>query len=385
MSIYLHDGSTSGHTTWTEEAISRHVASGAIISPFFTPHDSRRGQPSGDQVANRVRAVGGVAVFDPTSHAVNLPGVDNWRNYRTWGLWGGAVGDLSTPALRQDHFDRCAQHATALGSPLVVPTLALDSPVGGDAAIALDLADLGRVQDAGAWQALAGRRGFWLSEDLDAYIGSLAQLRAPVWLVTVVRDQPAFPPDMSEIQVMSAVCRTVDSLSRRSRVIVCHADLMGLPAIAAGASDLGSGWHTKQRVACPATYQQNDPDQIRRQAKWFTYERLVALIHEQQNDILVRSDRPKARSLYTGVADAGAGPRRIHHLQALAAILAEIESAGGDRQSRVRALRGIYEDAISELNTLASSYGRAFATQRAQFVDGVYAALQAYAVAEGTW
>lgn len=385
MVIFLHDGSTTGHTTWTEEALTRHVAGGAIISPFFSPSAARRGQPSGDDIATRVRTVRGEAVFDPTTHAVNLPGVDNWRNYRTWDLWSGAVGDLSTPALRAEHLGRCANHARTLGSPLVVPTVALDSPVGSDAAIALDLADLGRAEDVTAWQSVAGRRGFWLSDDLDAYVGSLAQLRAPVWLLTVVRDQPTYPPDMAEVQIMAAVCRTVDSLSRRSRVIVCHSDLAGLPAIAAGASDLGSGWHTKQRVSCPNTYQQNDPDQIRRQAKWFTYERLAALIHEQQNDILSRADRARANRLYTGAIDTTTGGRRIHHLQALQALADEVAAAGSSRRDRVRALRDFYENAMTELDALAALYGRAFATQRAQFVDGAHAGLEAYATAEGIW
>ena len=385
MSVYLHDGASSGHTSWTVEALSRHVASGALISPFFTPHVARSRQPSGDDVANKVRAAGGEAIFDPTTHAVRLPGVDNWRSYRSWDLWGGAVGDLSTAALIDDHVRRCADHARALRSPIVAPTVALDSPVGGDAAVALALADSARAADLSAWQSIAGRRGFWLSDDLDTYVGALAQFRPPVWLLTVVRDLPDFPPDLTEVRVMEAVCRTIDSLSRRSRGSVCPSDLMGLPGVAAGATSIGTGWHTKQRVSCPSTYQQNDPDQIRRQAKWFTYERLAALIHEQQNDILLRSDRPRSDRLYRGVADAATGARRIHHLHAIQTLTAEVTAAGASRRDRVRALRAIYENAISELNSLASTYGRAFATQRAVFVDGPYAALEAYATAEGIW
>jgi hypothetical protein len=385
MTIYLHDGSSSGHTSWTVEALTRHAAAGAVISPFFTPNTARKGQPSGDDVANKVRAAGGEAVFDPTTHAVGLPGVDNWRNYRTWDLWGGAPGDLSTSTLLEEHVRRCADHSRTLRSPVVAPTLALDSPVGGDATVALALADAAKAEDSDAWQSLAGRRGFWLSDDLDTYVGALAQLRPPVWMITVVRDLPDFPPDMTESRVMQAVCRTVDSLSRRSRVILCHSDLTGLPGVAAGADTIGTGWHTKQRVACSNTYQQNDPDQIRRQAKWFTYERLAALIHEQQSDILVRSDRPRANRLYRGTTDAATGARRVHHLQALGTLADEVTAAGANRRDRVRALRAIYETAISELDSLATSYGRPFATQRAVFVDGPYAALEAYAVAEGIW
>lgn len=385
MALYLHDGSIGGQATWTEAALTAGVADGAVMSPFFTPQVSRPRYPSGEDYADRIRGAHGEVIFDATTHAVTLPGVDNWANYRTWSLWGGPRGDLSTPTLVQEHVARVFDHQTALGAPHLTPTLTLDNPIGPSADSAVDLAEEGRAQDPDAWQSLSGRRGFWLSPDLDAYVGSLVSLRAPTWFVTVVRDTMDYPPDLSDLRQTAAVCRTIQTLARLSRVVLCQSDLFGLPGIAAGADSVGSGWHTKQRVCSPATYQQNDPTQVRRQAEWHTFEGLAARLHNSVSDILQRNDATRADSLYTGPVSSATADLRHHHLGAVRALVATVDSAGRSPADRVQALRDIYEFSISELDDFTRRYSRLFQQVRGHHIDSPMGGLEAYARAEGIW
>jgi hypothetical protein len=385
MSLYLQDGGTNAHTLWSEEAIAAGVASGAIISPFFTPFTPRRGHPTASQYADRVRDAGGEVYLDATTHAVSLPATSSWSHYNTWGLWPAAVGDLTTPSLRQAHVELVFVAQDSVGAPRLVPTVTLDNAVGGDADLAYELASAGAAITPGAAQSLVGRRGFWLSPDLDNYVGALQQLRAPVWFVTHVRESSDYPADVAEVAQTEAFLRTVDSLSRRSRVVVCHADLAGLPAVAAGAVNVGSGWHTKQRVSTTSTYQANDPTSVRRQATWFTYEGLMSRLHANESQVLVVQNRTRAESLYAGRVATGGRDIRLHHLGVVSNLVDTIGGAGGARNLRVATLRALYEQAALELDDLGARYGRAFVVQRVAHVDGLYEGLRAYGTSEGIW
>lgn len=384
MSVHIQDGAVTGHALWSEQAVAEKLVDGVIISPFFTPLSPRRGQATAEAFSQRVRDQGGSVIVDATTHGVSLPGTNNWTNYNTWDLWHGPRGDLATAEHRKAHVEATFDRQNQLGVQRLTPTVALDNPVGADADIALGLAEEGKAADAVAWQSLAGRRGFWLSADLDNYIGAIQQLRSPVWLLTLIKDNNDYPPDMTEALQTAAFCRTVDSLSRRSKVIVCHADLFGLPAVAAGASSIGTGWHTKQRLCSPATFQTNDPEQVRRQAKWFTYLGLVARLHNNESQTLVAQDAARAASLYSGrVTDVGKD-MRLHHLSVVQSLVSTV-SGWQTKREKVAALRSIYEDAALELDDLAKKYSRAFTSQRLAHIDGCLEGLQAYAIAEGIW
>lgn len=386
MTLYLHDGSASGHASWCEQALAAGCADGVVISPFFTPRTPRRHHTvTGADFADRVRAAAGEVIFDATTHALGLPGVNNWTSYNTWSLWDGTRGDLTTDALRVGHLDRVFAHQDSISAPHLVPTVALDSPNGADADTAVALAEAGGASDANAWQSLAGRRGLWLSADLDALVGLLVQLRAPVWMLTVVRERPEYPPDLSEVAVMEAVCRTVHSLAERSRVIVCHSDLFGLPMIAAGADAVGTGWHGKQRICCPATFQGNNPDEVRRQAVWNTFEALYARLHTNESTALFRADPGLGARLHTGPLDEATAARREHHLAVVRSLVTMIKTAGPRQADRVAALRAGYESALAEFEALRTRFGRAFVQPRTQHVDGPFEGLRAYAEAESIW
>lgn len=380
MTILLQDGAANSHRAWCEEAVSQRVAQGAIISPFFTPATPRRGQAIGATLADCVRSAGGEVHFDATTHAAVLPGVDNWTSYNTWDLWEGARGDLSTDNLRLAHVERVFAHQVTLGAPSLAPTVALDSASGSDAEVALGLAEIAAAASPDTAQSLAGRRGFWLSEDLDQYVGMLAQLRAPVWFVTFVRESDEYPPDARDVMQLAAFCRTVDSLARRSRVVVCHGDLFGLPAVAAGADALGTGWHTKQRVCSPATFQTGE-DQVRRQAFWLTYEVLLARLHQNDSDILNARDRARAERLYSGPISATRRDARLHHLAGIGRTVGAVTTA----TDRIAELRARYEVAMRELDDLSARYGPVHGRTRFAYIDGLFAGLEAYARDEGRW
>jgi hypothetical protein len=190
---------------------------------------------------------------------------------------------------------------------------------------------------------------------------------------------------MSDLRQTAAICRTIQTLSRRSRVVICQSDLYGLLGVAAGADAVGTGWHMKQRVCCPATYQQNDPAQVRRTAEWHTFEGLAARLHHTLSDILQRADRARAESLYTGPISTAGADLRHHHLGALRELVESINGAGNNASDRVPVLRNIYEFAVAELDDLANRYGRLFAQVRIQQVDDALEGLRTYATDEGVW
>jgi len=384
MAIYLQDGGTNGHSTWCDEAIRAGVADAAIVSPFFTPKTPRKGHKTGTEFVELVVEAGGSVVFDATTHGATLRGANNWTSYNTWKLWGGPRGDLSSTSLIERHVELVLGTQDELGVPRLVPSVSLDSPSGADSEVALELAEHGARLDAGAWQTLAGRRGFWLSDELDAYVGSLQQLRAPVWFITLVHDQGDYPPAISEPEQLVALCRTVDSLSRRSDVVVCHSDLLGLPAIAAGASGIGTGWHGKQRVCAPSTFQTNDPLAIRRNAIWQTYQGLLARLHVNESRIFFERDSSRASAWFPGTPVDTAAGSRLHHLLALRnAVMDLLQFAS--KADRAERLKDLYEESAGRLDDLARLYGAAFARQRVAHIDGLADVLGAYGRGEKFW
>jgi hypothetical protein len=77
----------------------------------------------------------------------------------------------------------------------------------------------------------------------------LAALRAPTWVITVVNEFVIdHVPDLSDTAAFAGLCRTIHSLSERSRVILAHADLAGLIGVASGCDTIGSGWDRSMRI-----------------------------------------------------------------------------------------------------------------------------------------
>jgi hypothetical protein len=344
MSVLIQDGRANGHRVWLQEAIERGMAQGAIVSPFATPPRSARMRPAASVLAGDMRARAAEFIFDATTHGFLLPGVDAVDIYGQWNLWAGDPGDLTSDALVEGHVERVFDVQRDLGAPLLVPTVPLDAAgFGPSNRTALALAAAGASNASGCWQSIAGSRTFWASgATLDAYVGELAQTRPNAWVLTLIRDREAYPPDTSDSEAEAGLCRTIHSLALRSRVIVAHSDFFGLPAIAAGASAIGSGWHGGQRVCSAASYRERSGG---RNFRYVTHGRLLARLGPDVAEALDRQNAALARQLRDDQAypvdDADA---RAMHLQALRSRADRVGSQS-DRARSVEALREIYDSA----------------------------------------
>ncbi|MGA5465577.1 hypothetical protein [Mycobacterium sp. NPDC050041] len=357
--VLIHDGRRIAHRKWATDAISAGFADGVVLTPFSTPRVSVPRHPSAQQVASAVTDVGGEVIFDAMTHARFLAGVNRTDFYDDWELWGTNAVDVSSPQQRLAHVERVFECQDLVGSPHLAPTLSLQSPLTQDATFARDLARTARGIDSGAWQSLAGTRAFWASGvNLDAYVGTLVALRAPVWIVTVNNEIVVdHVPDMTDVLAFAGLCRTVHSLSLRSRVIVSHADYAGLPAVAAGADTVGSGWDRGQRTFDPNSFRVDSDPGIRIPASYVTQGNLHALLRRDTAEAIERWDSAAALAIRGGPMPASDQVQRMHHLNQLRAAVLAINAAGS-RADRVAALRMRYQAASADFDILNDALPR---------------------------
>lgn len=251
--VLIHDGRRIGHRKWCVDAISGGSADGVVLNPFATPRVAEPRHPSAADLASAVRAASGEVVFDAMTHALFLPGTNKRDFYDAWELWDPTGPTLAEQAQQLAHVERVFDRQSRVGAPPLAPTLQLKSPQSPDAQVVRDIARIARGLDRDCRQSLVGTRSFWASgAQLDAYVGSLAALRAPVWMITMANELVVdHVPDLTETEAFAGLCRTVHSLSLRSRVIIAYGDFAALPAVAAGADTVGSGWDRAQRTFDP--------------------------------------------------------------------------------------------------------------------------------------
>ncbi len=388
MSVLIQDGRRGGHLRWATQAISAGNADGVIISPFHTPRVAVPHHFAGGTVADDVRAASGEVIFDPGTHARLLPTSNDVIHYDTWQLWGPSGVGLDVDVRRLEHIERVFARQAELSSMALAPTLTLDSPFGEVADHALRTAQLARGLDRDSGQSLAGRRSFWRAgPDLDAFVGQLAALRAPVWALTVVNDVVADnQPELADTAAFTGLLRTVHSLSQRSRVIICYADYAGVVATAAGADTIGSGWDRGMRYFDPRSFQITSGG-IQIPASYVTQGRLGAVLRRDVGDAFTRLGDPPATDIRGGAMPADDTAERGHHLRQLHALVDAITFHGGDRGARVAELRRFYEQSIQDFDALISALPRRTLNEnhRRRWVDEPYAVLETYAVAEGLW
>src|SRR5690606_5279055 len=144
---------------------------------------------------------------------------------------------------------------------------------------------------------LVGTRRFWASgADLDAYVGQLAALSAPTWVVTVANEVVLdHVPSMADIEAFSGLCRTIHSLSLRSRVIIAHADFAGLVAVASGADTVGTRWDRLQKTFDPNSFKLNSDPGIRIPASYVPRGQLMSILRRDPADAIVRWNAARAR------------------------------------------------------------------------------------------
>ena len=387
MTVLIQDGRAGGHFKWLDEVLTAGLADGAIISPFRTPRATQKRNPSGSELAELVQGHNGEVLFDATTHALTLPSVTPGNHYGSWSLWGGTVGDLSTAASTADHVERVFDVQSGLGTPLLVPTVSLESPLVTPAlrsarALARAGKDAAAARKQPAWQSIAGTHSFWeAGADLDAYVGELVQLRAPVWVVTFIRDRDSMPPDTSNPTAQAGFLRTIHSLSERARVITAHSDLFGLPAVAAGSDTIGTGWHGAQRVFAADSYR---PRSGGTNIRWTTYPVLMGRLSPDTSASLARADPALANRLRGGhplpVDDEAS--RRVH-LQTVRDHLNSIAQFGS-RADRVQQARRMYDAAQLGWALAAHAVpGTITPSDAAQWAGNPRAGLELYARAEG--
>lgn len=384
--VLIHDGRRIGHRKWCVEAVSDGSADGVVLNPFSTPRVAEPRHPSASDVARAVRGANGEIVLDPMTHALFLPATNKRDFYDAWEFWGPAGPNLEGHSHQLSHVERVFARQDQIGAPYLAPTLQLQSPQGSDAYTVRDLARIARGLDAGSWQSLVGTRSFWASgATLDAYVGSLAALRAPVWVVTVANELVAdHVPDLTDTKAYAGLCRTVHSLSLRSRVIVAYGDFAALPAVAAGADTVGSGWDRGQRTFDPLTFRVDSDPGIRIPASYVTQGGLNSVLRRDTADAIDRWDAIQARVIRGGPMPPSDQAQRMHHLRQLRSAVLNIHAAGSVRSARVDELRDRYGLALSTYDTLITALPRIVRdADKAAWASNPSDVLEAYAASEG--
>lgn len=382
--LLIHDGRRPGHLMWSREAIAAGVADGVILTPFSTPRVSVPRHPSAVDLASDIQGVGGEVIFDAMTHAALMDQTDKFDFYDDWDLWGPPGKGLDNQARRLAHVERVFAHQDQIGTPHLAPTLNINSPLSRAATHALETARLARGLDKGTWQSIVGSRAFWASGSrLDAHVGILASLRAPVWVVTVTNEAVADNlPDLADTAAFEGLCRSIHSLSLRSRVVVAHADFGGLPGVAAGADSLGTGWDRGQRTFDPLSFRQGDGSP-RRTASYVTQGGLLSVLRRDAGDVIEQWNPSRAQIMRGGPMPASDQVERTHHFRQLRDLVAAIDSAP-TRSQRVETLRQRYGQAVQDYDTLISHLSPTVtAQQKAMWIENPSRVLEAYALAEG--
>jgi hypothetical protein len=383
LSVLIEDSPRAYLANWISAAVARGAAHGAIISPWATPWISHPGQGKKPRAQDRIQELldNGVEVwFDPTTHALQMGSVGDFRYYAEYDLWGGPRGDLSDDALREEHVGKVFDIQETLNVPHLAPTVLLHSGLDSTSALALEIAREAVRRDPDCRLSIAGTAPFWSSGPaLDAHIGALATLEPSGWFLTVVRTATSLPvPAIAE--EVHGLCRTARALSEDSPMHISHGDLAALPAIAAGATTVGSGWDQRQRVCSYGDYGARDPDAAG--GGWYQRPSLRALLGSVlPNDAIILAARDAALVTRLGGLPAP-GPRETfdHHLDVLTTVITDLQAISNPEQ-RYRRLLTLYDAARAEWPIVQGHTGSAIGGD--EWIDGVAAGLALYGRTEG--
>ena len=215
-------------------------------------------------------------------------------------------------------------------------------------------------------------------------MGTLAALRAPVWVLTLANEIVVdHKPDMTDVDAWAGFSRTVHSLSERSRVIVAHSDLSGLPAVAAGADTVGSGWDRGQRTYDPSSYRTDSDPGIRIPASYVTQGGLLAVMRRDAAEAIDRWNARQAYRLRGGPMPPSDTAQRLHHLGQLRRAVVAV-SGQATRRDRVHELRQRYQAAENDFDVLMGALGRTVpVAEKSTWASQPLTVLDAYASAEG--
>ncbi len=221
---------------------------------------------------------------------------------------------------------------------------------------------------------------FWSAgSELDAFIGRIATLRPEEAILSVLRATGQYPWSDLAPEEVAGVCRTTRSLSLRMPVMLARSDLAGLPAAAAGASRIGTGWDLKQRVLSAELFR-TSPD-IRRQSQRVSHVGLFASLKRREAERLSAGNAVLSDRLVPGTLPLDFNGHWRHHLSILAS-LARDSGSGATVGDRVAWLQDAYTAAAGEFADVAG-YVRPLEASEGQWIVPLADGLQAFAESEG--
>ncbi|MGU3426622.1 hypothetical protein ACLBWV_17030 [Microbacterium paraoxydans] len=362
MTTFIEDSPRSFQAGWITHAHQAGTATGAVITPWASPYVHRGGPGLKPGIGNRVQELreAGVAVwFDATTHALQMPGVGDFRYYAEYNLWGGPVGDLTQDAYRREHVRRVFKHQMELGAPLVAPAPLLPSGLNNVSTLALDTARVALELQPTAWFTIAGVGTFWSDgHDLDAHVGALAALMPQGWFVSFVQPDNELPPKLTAEEVYG-ICRTVRALSEYAPVHVSHGDFAALPAVAAGATTVGTGWDKRQRVVSYTDYAARP--ETTGQASWYERPSLLGLLgtlDRKADGALLQQQDPGLAARMGGLAPVPNVEGAFqHHVTQLDAAIRRIQGVGHSYRQRYDELDRMYIEASTNWAALQAATG----------------------------
>lgn len=386
MTLRIEDSPRNTIPKWTEEAPASAGVAGVVLSPFTTPRSGTNYKPGMHATIERLRNAGFEVHVDPASHAMQMPGMGDLRYYDDYDLWSGPRGDISTEAGRREHIRRVFDLQDRHGVQRMAPTALLHTPTSGTSvhalALAHEAAEVCADDGVGCIQYVAGSSSFWSGTSLDAHVGALAQIDADGWVISHVHATNALPAPSQPSEV-AGLCRTVRSFAELVPLIhVSHGDLAALPLVAAGATSVGTGSDTRQRVCAYSSYAPRDPEPGG--GGWFqrpTFEHLCGFLTRQEAAVLENVDGALVARTATGALHADQPQVAFdHHVHCLGSLVQQIASAG-THEDRFWELHEIYDRASAAWTDVESHIRPASAQD--DWVEPLRQGLNAYGRAEG--
>ncbi|WP_152030868.1 hypothetical protein [Agromyces aureus] len=384
MTTFIEDSPRPFQVGWITEAAVTGDATATVITPWASPYAHRGGSGNKPGLVARSSELqnAGIPVWlDPVTHALQMTGVGDFRYYSDFNLWGGPMGDHTHEAYRVEHVRRVFRLQDEIGAKHLAPTVLLPSALNNLSTLALDTSRAAIESDSAAWLTVAGTGTFWSDgHDLDAHIGSLAALSPDGWFVSFVQPDNELPPKLTADEIFG-ICRTVRAMSEYSPVHVSHGDFAALPAVAAGAHSVGTGWDKRQRVVAFGDYATRATSNGI--ASWYerpTLRGLLGTLGKRDGELLGQQDPGLAGRL--GGLPPVPGPKGsfAHHVGQLNAVVKHVQTAG-DYASRYRELDRMYTEASTNWAALRASTG--IRDQSEAWIAPFQQGLRMYAQSEG--
>ncbi|GAA4380501.1 hypothetical protein [Nocardioides caricicola] len=381
MGVLIQDTARNNLVTWSVHAVAGGYGVGTMLSPFASPFEANGFKRSALATSEAIREAGGEFWLDPMTYALDMPRAGDFRHYAEWDFWSTTRGDLTSRAAMREHVQRVFRAQTALDSPALAPTVLVSYPDTPRSQTALELAQVAMEADTGAWLSVAGDQEFWSAgAELDAHVGALDQLEPAGWMFIVTRGDNSMPPSASTNEIFGLM-RATYALSQDRPVRVAYGDLAAVPALAAGAEVVGTGWDIRQRICAYQDFEERPAD-TQDGGGWYQRPTLAGLLGgltSREYEVLVSEEAALAARL----TPAAIGPRPEqafrHHATVLTNVATALSSLSG--RARAEAMRQMYLDAEGEWPAVQAITGTRLGPSR--WIAPFKAGLEVFMTSEG--